>query len=146
MGIGAGLIQGTETDLLVGYREGDLAYEAHSGAVYHPQDEGGGGNVAFYEIQNQSDQIDLSLRSYIFDMAAPAAVFYTAWGDTDFDIIDRDVGNTLISEQSGFDSTGWVVNLQASAGNIRITNFDSPSGIDGTQAGWYPFVSIFDRK
>jgi len=144
--LGAGLIEGRLVDELVGIRPGDLAYESHSGAVFHPQDENQTDeNVAFYEIQATGDQIDLAFGNYITDMVEPHAIFYTPWGATDFDVIERTTGENVISELSGFDTDFWSVDLSASDGAVRITNFDTADGVDGTQAAWLPYVNVFDR-
>lgn len=144
MTLGTGVIQGVAVDQVVGIRPGDLAYEAHSGAVFHGQDESQGGNVPFYEIQATGDQIDINLGNIIFEMEDPALVFYTKWGETDFDVVERSEGTTIVSEQSGFDSDVWVVDAAATDGQLRITNFDTADGVDGTQAGWLPYIGVHD--
>jgi hypothetical protein len=146
MSIGAGVIGADTIDTLVGIRPGDRAYEDHTGAVYHAQNENNNGNVAHYEIQNPSDTIELDIRSYIFDMAAPTMVIYTPWGETDYNIEERTTGDVLITEQSGFDTDVWVVDVQSTDGKLDITQFDTTNGVDGTQAAWLPYTGVFDRR
>jgi len=145
MGIGAGLIEGTAVDASVGTRPDDEAYDGHSGATYHPQDEGGTGNVGFYEINNTSDEINFALGPALRGISDPVLVFYTAFGTTDFDIINRNTNATLVSEQSGFDTDVWLVDAPPTTDQLRITQFDTGT-VNGTQAGWYPFVGVFDLK
>jgi hypothetical protein len=138
MTLGAGLIEGQLTDVLVGFRPGDLAYEDHTGAVFHEQNEAGGGNVAFYEIQNQGDQIDINLGNIIFGMDQPVVVIHTSWGSTEYDVVERSSGNAFISERSGFGSDVWPIDVQATDGKIRLTNFAD------TTAAFLPVLSVFD--
>lgn len=145
MPLGAGIIEGTEVDQLIGFRPGDRAYIEHNGAVFHPQNEGGGGNAAYYEIQNVGDNIDFTVKSYMANLEDPALVMYTQWGETDFDIIDLDNNSVLVTEQSGFGADVWAIDILPTSGEFRLTNFNTADGVDGTQAGWLPFVGLRDR-
>ena len=144
MGIGAGLIIGQTVDELVSIRPGDRAYVDHAGAVYHPQDENGNGNVAFYEIQAAGDTIDLNLSRYTEPLDSPKLVLHTALGPTDYAVEDRATGRTVIDEQSGFDTDVWVFDITSTSDELRITDFDTGGQVDGTQAAWYPYVGLFE--
>ena len=144
MGFGAGLITGLDTDELVSIRPDDKAYVDHTGAVYHPQDENGNGNVAFYEIQASGDTIDMNLSRYIRPFQDPKLVLHTAFGPTDYAVEDRVTGRTVVDEQSGFDTDVWVFDITSSSAELRITDFDPSGQADGTQAVWYPYVSLFE--
>lgn len=145
MSIGTGVSSGQDTDRLIAVRPGDLGYVDHTGAVYHPQNESGNKNVPYYEITSAGDEIDIDLRSYIFQLSDPHVVFYTTWGPTAFDIIERSTGDTLAGEESGFDNTGWTFDISPTDGKLRITNFDTNSPIVATEAAWYPFVQVFEQ-
>lgn len=143
--IGQGLVAGRPVTRNLAIRPGDKAYVDHTGAVYHPQDENNtDGNIAFYEITAEGDEIDLDLRRYISDATRPHVAFYPLWGATDFDIIERATDETLVSEQSGFDTNVYVVDISGSDGQLRLTNFDTGDGVDGTEAGWYAYLDVYD--
>jgi hypothetical protein len=144
MGLGAGLITGLDTDEVVSIRPGDGAYVEHTGAVYHPQDENDTGNVAFYEIQNQGDTIDFDLRRYTRPFDDPKLMLHTAFGPTDYTVEDRVTGNIVVDEQSGFDTDVWILDITSTSSELRITDFDPGGQVDGTQAAWYPYVSLFE--
>jgi hypothetical protein len=140
---GAGLIQGREIDTFVGFRADadDSAYVNHTGATYHPQSDSTSSptnNVAYYEIQNAGDQIDINLGEVTGPMDEPRVVFYSAWGPTEFDIIDRSDSETVMGDLSGFDSDVWQVSVQITSPELRFTNFAN------TQAGWYAYCGVFD--
>lgn len=144
MGLSIGLIEGTDVEQLIGIRPGDTAHEADAGVVFHPQDEGGGSNVAHYEIAATDDKIEFNINQYIFPMEDPTLVLYTAWGETDFTLIERGSGEEVVAEQSGFDTDHWFADVSAVEGDLRITNFNTGDGVDGTQAAFLPYVGIFD--
>lgn len=128
--------------MLVGIRPDDPALDQTTGATFHPQDEDGGGNVAYYEINATDDEIQIDLRSYIGAFDTPIAIFHTAFGETDFEIEDFATGDAFIVEQSGFDTDAWAVDLSGTSGRYVITQFDTDAGVDGTQAAWYPYVTL----
>lgn len=142
MSLGPGLIRGQPTDLLVDISPGATAYVDDQGAVFHPQDEGGSGDTAYYEIQNTGDQIDFRVTRYMERLDNPFLVLYTSWGATDFQLIDRQDGAIQIDEFSGFDATGWIVNLAGTSGALRLTQFDTGT-TSGTEAAWRPYVGMF---
>lgn len=124
--------------MLIGYRPTDAAYDAHSGAVFHPQDEGGNGTLAYYEIQNSTDEIDFDISEQAAGLENPVVQLNTIWGDTAFDVVDRGANTTLISEVSGFDSDVWWFTLPGATGELRLTNFAD------TQAAFLPFVQLYN--
>jgi hypothetical protein len=147
MSVGLGLLEGAATDKLIGIRPGDIAYEDHTGAVYHPQNEGGNQlNIAHFEITNPSDIIEIDVQPYVSDYTAATVVFFTPFGATDYDVIDPGTSNTVVSEQSGFDNDSWVVDISAYGGRLNITNFNTGDGVAGTESAWYPYVAVFDRQ
>lgn len=116
-------------------------YVANTGCVFHPQDEGGNGNVAFYEIQGASDTIDIDIEEEVNEASDPLLIINTAWGPTDFDLLDRgDNNDEIISEVSGFDTDHWFVALDSATGKLRLTQFDD------TQAAVLPYVILADRS
>lgn len=139
---GAGLIGGRPTYRLVGIRPDDTAYDDHQGMVYHEQDED---EVAFYEIEDTDDILDVDFSRFVSDMLEPTVVFNTAWGPTDFTIIERETDEELIEELSGFDADTWIIDLTAVDPALRITDFDTDEDVDGTQAAWLAYVGLFDR-
>lgn len=132
--------------MLIGIRDGDPALEATTGVTYHPQDENGGGNVAFYEINNTADEINFDLRDYIGGLDTPILVLRSLFGETDFDLEDQTTGEVIVSEQSGFDSDTWFINVDETSGQFTLTEFDTDAGVDGTQAGWYAYVELVDLE
>lgn len=108
----------------------------YEGAVFHPQNEQSNGNVAFYEIQSQTDEIVINVEQNIDGLTNPVLIWNTAWGPTDFDLIDINTGKTVISEVSGYDSDVWIVDLTGTSGEYKLTNFED------TQAGWYAYVQV----
>jgi len=132
--------------MLVGIREGDPPLEFTTGVTFNAQDENGNGNVAFWEINNTGDEINLDLRDYISGLDTPILIFRTVFGPTDFDLLDQQTGSTIVSEQSGFDSDTWVINVEGTSGQFTLTQFDTGNGVDGTQAGWYGYVQVVDLE
>lgn len=128
--------------MFVGLRPDDRAYDASSGLVFHPQDESGNGNIPFYEVTATSDELDFDLRQDISGFDNPVLILNSIFGPTDFDLIDRNTSNAIVSEQSGFDSDVWAIDLSASSGRLRLTNFDTGNGVDGTQAGWQAIAQV----
>lgn len=106
------------------------------GVVYHAQNEDGKGNVDYYEIQSQSDEIVIDLTENIGGIDNPALIWNSAWGSTEFDLQDVNTGYTVVSETSGFDSDVWIVKLEGTSGIYKLTNFND------TQAGWYSYVQV----
>jgi len=144
--LGPGLAVGVETDNFIGFRPGDTAYVDHTGAVFNPQNDGGAGNIAYYEIQNTSDTIDIDVARVTRLYDNPTLVFNTVFGPTDFAVETAGGGNAIVSEQSGFDTDGWVVSVTGFADTLRLTQFDTGNGIDGTQAAWYPYINVLDLQ
>lgn len=132
--------------MLLGIAPGDGAYVDHTGAVFHPQDENGNGNIAFYEIQNTGDVIEIDIANQISGLATPTVTFYTQWGATDFDIVDRVDGSVIVSEQSGFDNDLWFVDVTGTSGTLQITQFDTNAGVDGTEAAWLAYIGVGDAQ
>ena len=126
--------------MLIGIRPGDPAYDDNTGAVFHPQDENGTGSVAFYEIQNTTDEILFDIRDEIAGLDHPVLVLNTVFGPTDFTLEDRNSGAAIVDEQSGFDSDVWVVDLSGASKDLRLTEFTD------TQAAFYPYVRLTDRQ
>lgn len=114
------------------------AYDAHSGATFNAQD---ADNVAFYEINNEGDTVDFTLEQ-VPDMGNPTLIINTVFGPTGFEVQDRgDANATVVSEESGYDSDVWVVDLSdAATGELRLTNFTDPT------AGFYAYVTLTDRQ
>jgi hypothetical protein len=73
-------------------------------------------------------------------------VLNTVFGPTDFDLIDVGTGQPVVSEQSGFDSDVWYCEIGDTTERFVLTNFDTADGVDGTQAAWYPFVTVYPLK
>lgn len=146
MGIGAGLIEGEATDSLLDATLDGEHYVSNSGAVFHPQDESGTGNVAFWEITSESDSITFQVPLADLDFDTPVLVLRTLFGPTDFDVQESGSGSTIVSEQSGFDTDIWFVNIAGTPGEYTLTDFDTGDGVNGTQAGWYPFIVVEDLQ
>lgn len=147
MGLGAGLITGREVDLLVGLRPGDAAYDNHTGFTYHPQDESNTDeNVAFYESGAVGDQLDFDVGPYIGQMETPMLVLQPIFGAVDYDVIERTTDQSLISEYSGFASNVWPLDISPTDGSLRLEVANNDSGVDGTEAGWYPYAALFDLQ
>lgn len=139
----SGVTLGVEVNMLLDITPGSSYYVDHTGAVFHEQDEGGGGNVAFYEIQNQGDEIDIDISGKISDFDRPTVVIQTAWGPTDFSFQDREgrMGvEPIISETSGYDTDNWIVDVTGTSGKFRFGNFDD------TQAAFLPYIWAIDRE
>lgn len=134
---GPGLLGGRVVDHLVGIRPDDIAYVTHAGAVFHAQG-ADNGNMAFYEIGAAGDTIDFDLGEVAGDMDEPRIVITTAWGSTDFDLIDRDDSETVIDESSGFDTDVWLPSIQVTSPNLRLTDFQD------TQAAFLPYIGVYD--
>jgi len=136
MGIGVGLVSGFTVDRLYDISPDGSLYDDHTGMVYHPQDEGGNGNIAFYEVQNAGDTLEFTLPSEMARFDAGAIVLNTVFGSTDYDVLVPASGETVLSEQSGFDSDVWPISINLADTTLRLTNFDD------TQAGFSPYVSV----
>lgn len=132
--------------MLIGLRPGDDAYDDNTGMVYHPQDESGGGNVAFYEIQDPTDELLFDIRDFISGFDSPVLVMNTIFGATDFALRDRNGDSVVVEEQSGFDSDVWVFDIGDASGRFRLTDFDTGNGVDGTQAGWYAYCRVLPAQ
>jgi hypothetical protein len=132
--------------MLVAYRPGDAQYVDDDGVVFHPQNENSNGNVAYYEITATGDYIDLDLRDNLAGLDRPVLFLYTQWGATDYDFEDRGANEVLVSEQSGFDTDVWAIDLINTSGRYRLTNFATSNGVDGTQAAWLPFGALQDLE
>lgn len=143
---GPGLETGTKTDALFGFRPDDEAYVDHTGAVWTEQDEAGGGNVAYYEIQNTSDQIDIDVTRATRQFQDPTILFHTVFGPTDFSIEVTGSGSAFVSELSGFGTDVWFVNVTGRLDTLSITDFDTTNGVDGTQAAWYPYMAVSELQ
>lgn len=128
--------------MLVGIRPGDDAYNSHTGLTFHPQDESGGGNISFYEVNATTDQLEFDLATYVGRFSNPTLILNSVFGPTDFTLYDRDGPTQVIDEQSGYDSDVWIVDLSGTSGNLRLTDFDTNAGVTGTQAGWYAYVTV----
>jgi hypothetical protein len=127
--------------MLVGIRPSDSAYVNHTGADFVSQGDtitSPTNNLSLYEINNVGDQIDFDLVDRITGLGTPIMVVNTIFGTTEFDLIDRDNGNEILGETSGFDSDVWIINLSGTEGNLRLTNFDDQ------QAAFYPYIRISD--
>lgn len=128
--------------MLIGIRPTDDAYDANNGAVFHPQDENDGGNVAYYEIQNTTDEIQFDVREDTAGLSNPILILNSIFGPTDFSLVDRNTGEPIVAEQSGFDSDVWTIDISEASGRFSITNFNTGNGVDGTQAGWYAYITV----
>jgi len=128
--------------MLIPIRPGDDAYVSHSGAVFHEQNEAGNGNVAYYEIQNTTDEIVFTLADNMNGISNPLLALYTQWGATDFALYDDINGGAIVDEQSGYDTDIWHVEVGDTSGKLRLTDFDTDDGVDGTQAAWLPFAGL----
>jgi hypothetical protein len=106
------------------------------GPVYHGQNEDSQGNVAFFEIQDRHDELIFTVEDNISGLDNPVLIWNTAWGPTDFDLIDLNTGQTVVSELSGFDSDVWIIDLTGTSGEYKLTNFED------TQAGWYAYIQV----
>ena len=126
--------------MLIGIRPGDSAWVRTIGANYIRQEEHD--TISFYEIQNGYDQIQIDLSEYITGLSDPVMVARTAFGPTDFTITDRESGDIVVSEKSGFDTDVWFVDISETSGKLTIGEFDTDDGVDGTQAAWYPYVTV----
>lgn len=126
--------------MLIGIRPGDDAYVTHSGTDFRAQDDTATAaeNMAFYEINAAGDRIDFDLAPYILGLGTPLAVITTAWGTTEYDLIDRDNGQVVLGESSGFDTDVWMVDLSGTEGQLRLTNFAD------TQAAFLPYLKVWD--
>ena len=128
--------------MLVPIRPGDPAYVNNDGSIFHPQDENNNLNVAYYEIQAEADTIDFDVADNAQGLSEPVLVLYSTWGTVDFTLLDRNSGDPIVSELSGFDTDVWIVNLSGTSGRLRLTDFDTDAGVDGQQAAWLPFVEV----
>lgn len=147
MSIGTGLNTGTDTDVLSGLRPGDRDYVDHTGMTFHPQNENNtDGNIPFYEINNQSDQLDFTMEKFIVRFDRPIMVLHPIFGETDFQLVERSTGGTVVDEVSGFGSNVWVFDISATDGKLRLTDFDPSGAVDGTQAGWLAYARVFDAQ
>lgn len=122
---------------LVGIRPTDDAYDTHTGATFNSQSATG---VALYDIEAQNDTIDFDLTGIIDDFDNPVIAITTAFGTTDFDVVDQTDDSTVVSDVSGFDTDVWLVDVSATSLQLRITNFDD------TQAGFYPYLRVFELR
>lgn len=128
-------VQGDYGMTMVNIRPNAPAHIANT-ATYNQQSDS---NVGFYEVNSAGDTIDFDLEQ-VADLQDPTIVITTAWGTTDFDLVERDTGDTVVSETSGFDTDVWVVDVQDTSGKFRLTNFDD------TQAAFYGYVRVFDAE
>lgn len=141
MGIGAGVLQGVSVDTTGDMTpSGDLVLEDDGVTYNEPEYE-----TPHYLIEYPDAFLVFRIQPLISELQNPRLVLYSMWGPTDFDLIDDGTGRTIISEQSGFDSTGWIINVSDVAGPLRLTNFDTDDGVDGTQAAWYPYLLVYDQ-
>lgn len=143
MSIGAGLIEGTRVSNLYDITPDADLYEGHTGMVYDGQDGSGGGSIGFYETRGEGDTLDFRVPDAARDWDETAMVFNTVFGTIDFDVQTVGAGETLVSEQSGFDSDVWVVRVPDGV-TLRLTDFDTGDGVDGQQAAIYPYVGFFE--
>lgn len=132
--------------MLVGIRPGDAAYVDHTGADYHPQDESDDDLSAYYDILNTGDEIIFDVAQYKGGLKTPVMTLHTAWGATDFDLIDQINNEIVVSEQSGFSNDRWFIELEGTSGQFVLTEFDTGDGVDGTQAAVLPYVGITNLK
>lgn len=132
--------------MLVPIRPGDEAYINHVGPTFVSQDQNDNGNIAYFEITSEGDEILFSLRDRIAGLENPVITLHTQWGPTDFDLVDDIDGETIISEQSGFDNDTWLIQVSGRSGRFSLTNFSTGDGVDGTQAAWLPYVGVADMK
>lgn len=128
-------VQGDYTMTMVNIRPNAPAHIANT-ATYNQQSDS---NVGFYEVTSAGDTIDFDVEQ-VPDLQDPTIVVTTAWGSTDFDLVERDTGDTIVSESSGFDTDVWIIDVQDTSGKFRLTNFDD------TQAAFYGYVRVFDAE
>lgn len=128
-------IQGDHNMTLVNIRPNAPAHIANT-APYTQQSSD---NVGFYEITDEGDTIDFDLEQ-VPDLQDPTIEISTVFGTTDFDLVERDTGNKITSEKSGFDSDVWLIDVQNTSGKFRLTNFDD------TQAAFYGYVKVYDAE
>lgn len=107
-----------------------------TGPIFRRQNENQTGNVAFYEIQHVDDFIKIDVEQFDSSLEDAALIWNSIWGPTEFDLVDRTLNKTLISEVSGFDSDVWIFDISDGSGQYTLTNFDN------TQAGWYAYVEV----
>lgn len=122
---------------LVGIRPTDDAYVAHTGATFTAQSESG---VALYDIGATGDTIDFDLNAVAEPFDDPAIAITTAFGTTAYTVEDRSDSSVVVSEASGFDTDVWIVDVSASSLELRLTDFDD------TQAGFYPYLRVFETQ
>lgn len=139
MSVSSSLEEGTDVVNMVSISPDSIAYVNHKGAVFHPQDENNNQNISFYEITGTTDEIDFNTRRYTREYNRPILTLHTIFGPTDFDVVDRSQGRTIISEVSGFDTEVWNIDITDSSPELRLTNFGD------TTAAFYPFVGVFNR-
>lgn len=122
---------------LIGIRPTDPAYVAHTGATFESQGENG---VAKYILNNTDDTIDfdVSVLSDVYEK--PLIEIKTAYGPTAFDLVDRSDSSVIISDESGFDTNSWVVDISDGSTELRLTNFTD------TQAAIVPYVEPYEGK
>lgn len=130
--------------MLIGIRPDDSAYVGHTGADFHPQNESD--TIPFYEITSTADEILFDLSDDAEQIDNPVMIARTAFGPTDFTITDRQSGDVVISEQSGFDTDVWFVDISQTSYKLKIADFDTDDGVDGTQAAWYPFLTVIGAR
>jgi len=111
-------------------------FVASSGVNFQQQDQGQRGDIAYYEIVNTSDQIDFDVSDLMYSSGDTIVEINTIWGSTEFDLIDRQDQDVVISELSGFDSDVWHADITLSSGELRLTNFAD------TQAAFQPFIKV----
>lgn len=127
--------------MLIGLRPGDDAYVDHNGLVFHPQDENGNGNVAFYEVTASGDELLFDLRDIVSGFDDPVLILNSIFGPTDFTLTDRGSGVPVVAEQSGFDSDVWAIDITDTTLRFRLSDFDTGNGVNGTQAGWLAYCT-----
>jgi len=143
MGLGQGIIDGIEVSRLLGVRPGDQHYVNHNGATYTPQNDNDNGNVALYEINDPTDEIIFKLPPEAMEEYDEVKMsFSSIFGSTDFSAYSA--GKEMVSEQSGFDSDNWIITLTTNNKQVKLTDFNTANGVDGTQAAWYPYVFIHE--
>lgn len=132
--------------MLIGIRPTDESYVSHSGATFSEQDQNGNQEVAYYEINNTTDEIVFDISDKVAGLDNPVMLLHTSWGSTDYNLEDEQDNEVIIAEQSGFDTDVWIVGISGRSGRFRITEFDTSQGVTGTQAAWLPFVELLPAE
>lgn len=133
MPIGPGLLTGTQVGGIYGIAPGDDQYVDHTGLNYTAQTDS---NVAFYEVNAAGDTLEFILPDVVEKYDDAVFTLQTVFGPTDFDVLLKDSGTTLVSETSGFDSDVWRIEGESVGETIQVTNFDT------TTAAIYPYLPV----